>query len=106
MLDNLQAQYDLTTHPATRARLQSQIAQHKESTARAEAEAAALALPQAPAAGLPQVSLYRKNGAARGSQNIAKQQALGPNPNPNPNPNPSPNPSPSPSPNPDPDPSP
>ena len=76
VLDNLQAQHDLTTHPATRARLQSQIAQHRESAERAEAEAAALALPQAPAAALPQASLYRKNGAARGSQNIAKQQAL------------------------------
>ena len=76
VLDNLQAQYDLTTHPATRARLQSQITQHQESAARAEAEAAALAVPQAPAAALPQATLYRKSGAARGSQNIAKQQAL------------------------------
>ena len=76
MLDNLQAQYDLTTHPGTRARLQSQITQHQESAARAEAEAAALAVPQAPAAALPQATLYRKSGAARGSQNIAKQQAL------------------------------
>ena len=42
-INNLQAQYDLTTHPGTRARLQSQITQHQESAARAEAEAAAAA---------------------------------------------------------------
>ena len=74
VLENLQAQLDLTTHPATRARLQSQIEQHQEAAGHAEAEAAALAAPAAPAAAMPQVSLYRKNGAARGSQNLAKQQ--------------------------------
>lgn len=76
VLENLQAQLDLTTHPATRSLLQSQIEQHQEAAGHAEAEAAALAAPPAPAAAMPQVSLYRKSGAARGSQNIAKQQAM------------------------------
>ena len=58
VLDNLQAQYGMTTHPETRERLLSQIAQHKESAARAELEAANLPRDE-------QRDLYRKSGKAR-----------------------------------------